>query len=142
MSNSLVISSGQVRLYVNNRILTTTQTVTMTNQTGEYAQYGINSPYPQSIDGGGQRSVTGNVSGIRTKSSGGLQGSNALPLFSDVCASNYISLRLESRDTGETLWSIPKAKISNVVESISIKGVYKISFDYIGLILYYPLDLA
>ena len=142
MANQLVISSGLTRLYVNGRILTTTQSVSMQNQTGEYAIYGINSPYPQEIAGGGQRVVSGKVSGIRTKNSGGLQGVNALPLFSDVAASNYVSLRLEDRSTGETLWSIPKAKLSNVQESISVKGTYKISFDFIGQILFYPLDLA
>ena len=140
--NSLVISSGLTRLYVNNRILTTTQTVSMENQTGEYEIFGINSPYSQELAGGGQKSVRGNVAGIRTKNSGGLQGIGALPLFSDVAASNYVSLRLEDRSTGETLWSIPKAKLSNVQESISIKGVYKISFQFIGQILFYPLDLS
>ena len=142
MPNQLVISSGLTRLYINNRIFTTTQTVSMENQTGEYEIFGINSPYPQEIAGGGQRTVRGSVSGVRTKNSGGLQGSNALPLFSDVAASNFISLRLEDRSSGETLWSIPKAKISNVNESISIKGVYKISFQFIGQILFYPLDLS
>lgn len=142
MSNSIIISSGLTRLFINNKIYTATQSVSMQNQTGEYAVYGINSPYPQEIAGGGQRSVTGKVSGVRTKNSGGLQGSNALPLFSDVAASNYVSLRLEDRSTGETIWSIPKAKLSNVEETITIKGIYKLSFDFIGQILFYPLDLS
>ena len=141
-TNSLVINSGQVRLYINNKIYTTTQRVELNNNTGEYAVYGINSPNPQEIAGGGQKSVTGKVSGVRTKNSGGLQGVNALPLFSDLANSNYVSLRLESRDTGETLWSIPQAKLSDVQESISIKGVYQLSFSFIGQILFYPLDLA
>ena len=140
--NQLVISGGSVRLYVNNRILTTTQTVSMQNSTGEYEIFGINSPYPQEIASGGQRTVHGKVSGIRTKNSGGLQATNALPLFSDVAATSYSSLRLEDRSTGETIWSIPKCKLSNVDESVSAKGIYRISFDFIGQILFYPLDLA
>lgn len=140
--NQLVITGGLTRLYINNKILTTTQSVSMQNSTGEYEIFGINSPYPQEIASGGQRTVRGKVSGVRTKNSGGLQGVNALPLFSDVAASNYVSLRLEDRSTGETLWSIPKAKLSNVDESVSIKGIYRISFDFIGQILFYPLDLS
>jgi len=140
--NQLVISSGLTRLYINNKILTTTQTVSMENQTGEYEIWGINAPYPQEIAGGGQRSVRGTISGVRTKNSGGLQGVGAIPLFSDVAASNYVSLRLEDRSTGETLWSIPKCKLSNVQETISIKGTYKITFQFIGQILFYPLDLS
>ncbi len=142
MGNSLVISSGLTRLYINNRVYTTTQSVSLDNQTGEYEIFGINSPNPQEIAGGGQRTVHGQVSGVRTKNSGGLQGSNALPLFSDVAASNYVALRLEDRSTGETLWSIPKAKLSNVKEEITIKGTYKLSFSFMGQILYYPLDLS
>jgi gamma-glutamylcyclotransferase (GGCT)/AIG2-like uncharacterized protein YtfP len=142
MANSIVISSGLTRLYVNGKIYTSTQSVSMQNQTGEYEIFGINSPYPQEIAGGGQRTVHGEVSGVRTKNSGGLQGVNAIPLFSDVAASNYVALRLEDRSTGETLWSIPKAKLSNIQESISIKGVYKLSFSFMGQILFYPLDLS
>jgi len=114
----------------------------MQNTTGEYEIFGINSPYPQEIASGGQRTVRGSVSGVRTKNSGGLQAINALPLFSDVAASNYVSLRLEDRSTGETLWSIPKAKLSDVQETVTVKGVYKISFNFIGQILFYPLDLS
>lgn len=141
-TSTLVISSGLTRLYINNKIYTTTQTVSMDNQTGEYEIFGINSPNPQELAGGGQRTTRGEVSGVRTKNSGGLQGSNALPLFSDVAASNYVSLRLEDRSTGETLWSVPKAKLTNVKETISIKGTYKLSFSFTGQILYYPLDLS
>lgn len=140
--NNLVISSGLTRLWINNRILTTTQTVSMQNNTGSYEIFGINSPYPQEIAGGGQRTVRGKISGIRTKNSGGLQGWGALPLFSDIAASNYVTLRLEDRSTGETLWSIPKCQIIDVDESISIKGVYRISFSFSGQILFYPLDLS
>jgi hypothetical protein len=114
----------------------------MTQQTGEYEIYGINSPYPQEIAGGGQISVKGSCRGVRVKNSGGLQGVNARPLFSDVAASNYVSLRLEDRSTGETIWSIPKAKLSNIQEGVAIKGIYQVSFDFVGQILFWPLDLA
>ena len=139
---SLIVTGGLVRLYVNNRVYSVAQSVSVTQQTGEYEIFGINSPNPQEIAGGGQISVKGSCKGVRIKQSGGLQGSNARPLFSDAAASSYISLRLEDRSTGETIWSIPKAKISNINESVAIKGVYQASFDFIGQILYWPLDLS
>lgn len=142
MANSLIVTGALCRLYVNNKVYSVAQSVSMTQETGEYEIRGINSPYPQEIAGGGQISVKGSCKGVRVKNSGGVQGANARPLFSDVAASNYVSLRLEDRSTGETIWSIPKAKLSNVNESVAIKGVYQVSFDFIGQILFWPLDLS
>ena len=139
---SIVVSAALVRLYVNNRIYPVTQSISINVDTGEYAIYGIGSPYPQEIAGGGQNSVHGSATIVRTRNSGGVQAVNLRPLFSDIAASNYVSLRLEDRSTGETLWSVPKAKISNVKESAQAKGIYHISFDFIGQIMFWPLDLS
>lgn len=139
---SYIVSAALVRLYVNNRIYPITQSVSVDNDTGEYSIYGINSPFPQEIAGGGQNIVKGNATTVRVKNSGGVQGANLRPLFSDVAASSYVSLRLEDRSTGETIWSIPKAKISNIKETAQAKGIYHISFNFIGQILYWPLDLS
>lgn len=114
----------------------------MEYDSGEYEIRGINSPNPQEIAGGGQISVRGSVRGVRIKNSGGVQGINARPLFYDVAASNYVSLRLEDRSTGETIWSIPNAKLSHISEDVQTKGTYKVNFDFIGQILYWPLDLS
>lgn len=141
-SNSIVVSAARCRLYVNNVIYKPTQDVSVTIDTGEYSIYGINSPYPQEIAGGGQNVVKGSAKVVRTSNSGGLQAVNLRPLFSDIAASNYVSLRLEDRQSSETMWSIPKAKISNVRESVSAKGLYQVSFDFIGQILFWPLDLS
>lgn len=138
----LVITGANCRLYLNNRVYTVAQSVSLEYDTGEYEIRGINSPYPQEIAGGGQISVKGSIEGIRTKNSGGIQGQNGRPLFSDVAASSYVSLRLEDRSTGETLWSIPKAKVTKVSENTRTKGVYKVNISFTGQILYWPLDLA
>src|ERR1700722_16043493 len=132
----LVIAGASVRLYLNNKVYSVAQDVSLDIDTGEYLVYGINSPYAQEIAGGGQINIKGKVNGIRIKNSGGIQGSNARPFFSDVAASNYVSLRLESRDTGETIWSIPKAKINSVSESVRIKGTYHVSISFTGQILF------
>lgn len=141
-SNSLIVTASKCRLYINNKIYSVTQNVSVSEDTGEYAIYGIDSPFPQEIAGGGQNVVRGSAGILRTKNSGGLQGINARPLFSDLAASNYVSLRLEDRSTGETLWSIPKAKLNNIKQSVSAKGIYQITFDFIGQIMYQPLDLS
>ena len=139
---SLIVAGAQVRLYLNNRVYSVAQSVSLDEDTGEYAIFGINSPNPQEIAGGGQINVRGSIKGVRIKNSGGIQGVNGRPLFSDVAASSYVSLRLEDRSTGETIWSIPKAKITKINESVAIKGTYKVNLEFIGQILYWPLDLS
>lgn len=142
MAQPLVISGALIRIFINNKVYSVAQSVSLDHDTGEYPIYGINSPNPQEIAGGGQTVTRGSVRGVRIKNSGGLQGINARPLFSDLAASSYVSLRLEDRSTGETLWSIPKAKITKINETVQVKGTYKINFDFVGQILFYPLDLA
>lgn len=139
---SIIVSSALVRMYVNNRIYPVTQSISVSIDTGEYSIYGINSPYPQEIAGGGQNMVKGSATIVRTRNSGGVQAVNLRPLFSDLAASNYVSLRLEDRSTGETLWSVPKAKITSVKETAQAKGIYHISFDFVGQIMFWPLDLS
>lgn len=139
---SIILSGSLTRLYINGTIYKVAQSVSLEVDTGEHETRGINSPYPQTIDGGGQISVRGSVRGLRVKQSAGVQGQNIRPLFTDLAASNYVSLRLEDRSTGETLWSVPKAKITKVNETSSIKSTYKLNFDWIGIILFWPLDLS
>jgi hypothetical protein len=139
---SLVITGARCRLYVNNKIFSITQSVSIELDQGAYSIYGINSPYPQEIATGGQNVVKGNCKGVRITNSGGLQGSNLISLFSNLAATNYCSLRLEDRQSGETIWSIPKAQVSNISESVQTKGVYSVSFSFIGQVLYWPLDLS
>jgi hypothetical protein len=142
MANSLIVTGALIRVYLNNKVYSVAQSVSLEYDAGEYEIRGINSPYAQEIAGGGAISAKGSIKGIRVKNSGGIQGSNGRPLFSDVAASSYISIRIEDRSTGETIWSAPKSKITRVSETTQIKGVYFLSIDFVAQILYWPLDLS
>lgn len=142
MAQPLVLVGAMIRLFINNTVYSVTQEVSVEVDTGEYAIYGIDSSYAQELAGGGQIAVKGSVRGVRLKNGGSLQAQNARPLFSDVNASPYISLRIEDRTTGEVLYSIPNAKISNLRDSVSTKGVYKADFNFIGQVAFLPLDLS
>lgn len=139
---SLIVTAALTRFYVNNVAYRVTTDVSVNEDIGVNSVYGINSPYPQEIYTGGQNVVKGSASVVRTRNSGGLQATGAVQLFNNLGATNYVSLRLEDRSTGETIWSITKAQISNIRETVSKKGIYHISFDFVGQILYYPLDLS
>lgn len=142
MTQPLVISGASVRLYINGTIYSVAQQVSFSHETGESEIRGIDSPYIQEIAGGGTISIKGSVRGVRIKNSGGLQALNASPLFSDVLASPYISIRLEDRSTGEIILSVPHAKITSIKDAVAIKGTYKVDFDWVGQVPFFPLDLS
>lgn len=142
MAQPLVLVGAHIRMFINNTIYPVTQQVSFDYESGEYAIYGIDSPYPQELAGGGQIMIKGQARGVRIKNSGGLQAQNARPLFSDVVASPYISIRIEDRTTGEVILSLINAKISRIRDSVATKGTYKVDFDFIGQVPYFPLDLS
>jgi hypothetical protein len=137
----LVTVGAHCRLFVNGIVYSVVQSVSIKVNQGVYSTFGINSPDAQSIDSG-QRTVTGSVKGIRIKNSGGLQSVNLIPSFGDIAAGNFVSLRLEDRRSQETLWSVPKCRVSEITETVQIKGVYQVSFDWIGQQVFWPLDLS
>jgi hypothetical protein len=106
---------------------------------GEEAIYGIDSPWPQDI-AGGRVTVKGNVRGLRVKNSGGLQAGNLRPLFTDLAASPYISIRVQDRATGEDIYFIPNAKVSMESHSVNIKETYKLNFSFTGQMILFALD--
>ena len=64
------------------------------------------------------------------------------PLFGDVAASPYISIRIQDRQTGEDILFIPNAKVSKEAHTIATKATYKLSFDFVGQIPLFALDRA
>lgn len=138
---SLVLTGACVRLYINNKIYKEVQQISYSLDYGEYEIYGIDSPFPQEI-APGRSSIRGSISGIRIKYSGGIQAYDARPLFNEILAAPYISIRLQDRASSEDLLFVQSAKITNQKVSVGIKGTVKISFDFSGLVGFEPLDRA
>ena len=141
MAQSLVLAGAHIKLYVNNKVYKEVQSIQFSVDYGETEIYGIDSLYPQEI-APTRISVKGSVNGIRVKYSGGLQGQNMRPLFTDISASPYISLRIQDRSTGEDILFIPNAKITRENHQASTKGTYKLSFEFVGQIPLFALDRA
>lgn len=136
---SLVLTGAHIKLYINNKVYKEVQSVNLNVDYGETEIYGIDSPYPQEI-APTKISVRGSVNGLRIKMSGGLQGMNGRPLFSDLAASPYISIRIQDRDSEEDILFIPNAKITRETHGIATKSTYKLSFDFVGIIPLFALD--
>lgn len=134
-----VLTGAHIKLYINNALYKEVQAVNFSIDYGEQETYGIDSPYPQEI-ATTRIAVRGSVQGLRLKMSGGLQAKNARPLFQDVAANPYISVRIQDRQTGEDIMFIPNAKVTRESHNIVTKTTYKMSFDFTGMIPLMALD--
>lgn len=139
MAQVLTLTGANIKLFVNNKLYNVVQSINFSIDYGESEIYGIDAPYAQEL-APGKATVRGSVSGIRIKMSGGLQGSDIRPLFTDFAASPYISLRIQSRADGEDIIFIPNAKVVRESHSIATKSTYKLSFDFVGQIPLMALD--
>lgn len=133
------LTGALIKLYINNRLFKTVQSLTWTVSYNEDPTYGIDSAYPQEISTT-KISVTGSVQGIRLKLSGGLQAHDIRPLFTDVNASPYISIRVQDRQSGEDIFYVPNAKVTRETHVVATKSTYKLNFDFIGQIPLFALD--
>lgn len=139
MARSLVLTGAHIKLYINNKPYKVVQSINLSIDYGESEIYGIDSPYPQEI-APTKVMVRGSCNGIRIKYSGGLQGANMRPLFQDIAASPYISIRIQDRQSGEDIIFIPNAKVTKENHGISVKSSYKLSFDFVGQVPLMALD--
>jgi hypothetical protein len=136
---SLSLVGADIVLYINNAPYKITQSVMLDIDYGEDGIFGIDSPWAQEI-AGTRALVKGSVKGLRVKNSGGLQASNMRPLFTDLAASPYVSIRIQDRSTGEDIALITNAKVSKETHTAAIKGVYKLDFDFVGQMVLMSLD--
>lgn len=139
MAQTRVLSGANIKLYINNKVYKEVQGVSLSVDYGEMEIYGIDAAYAQEI-ASTKVTVRGTVNGIRLKLSGGLQASNMRPLFQDLAAAPYISIRITSRYDGEDILFIQNAKVTRESHTIATKSTYKVSFDFIGQIPLWALD--
>lgn len=138
---SIVLAGPHIRVYINNKLYKEVQQINYTLDYGEYEIFGIDSAYPQEI-APTKATVRGSISGIRIKNSGGIQAYDARPLLRDLMEAPYISIRIQDRQSQEDILYIQSAKITNQRLNASIKSTVKLSFDFIGLLGFEPLDRA
>lgn len=135
----LVMTGAQINVFINNIQYKELQSISFSVDYGEEEIRGIDSPYAQEI-ALSKITVQGQVNGLRIKQSGGLQGKNMRPLFTDVAAGAYISIRITDATTKEDILYIPQAKVTNESHTISAKSTYKLNFGFKGMIPLFALD--
>lgn len=135
----VVITGAQITISWNNQQYKEVADINFTINYEQDEIYGIDSLYVQEL-ADGRISVEGTVSGFRLKNNGGLQGKNMRPLFTDVGASPYISLLVQDKTTNEQILFVAQCKIVSESHSIPSRGVYKLNFNFKGIIPLFALD--
>jgi len=139
MGVPLIMTGAHIRLFINNKQYKEVQSISFSVDYGETEIYGIDAAYAQEI-ATTKIMVRGTISGLRVKMSGGLQGFNMRPLFTDTANSPYISIRIQDRSTSEDILFIQNAKVTRENHNIATKSTYKITFDFVGQIPLFALD--
>jgi hypothetical protein len=139
MAQSIVLAGPQIRVYVNGKLYKEVKSINVSIDYGEQEIYGIDSPYAQEI-ALSRLTIRGSVHGIRIKNSGGLQAKNMRPLFKDLAASPYISIRIQDLTSSEDIIFLPQAKVTRESHVAEAKRTYNLDFDFIAQVPLMALD--
>jgi hypothetical protein len=138
---SQTITGQSVKIYIAGVLYPEAQSVSWAIDYGEEPLYGIDSPFPQEIRQT-RISVQGQVSGIRIKTSGGIQSRNARTIIRESLQAPYVSIRIVDRSTDEILLFCPQAKVTNQSQSVAAKGILQLSFGFKGVVPYETNDIS
>lgn len=141
MARSISLRGAEVKLYIGGKLYPEVRQLSYTINYGEQEIYGIDSPYPQEI-ATTRTSVQGQVSGIRIKYSGGLQGKGARPKINEILQGPYVAIRIQDRFSQQDILFLPQAKITSENVNVTAKGVVVLSFSFKGIIPYSEVELA
>ena len=141
MGQSVTLKGAEVKLYISGKLYPEVQSLTYTIDYGEDEIYGIDSIFPQEICTT-RTSVSGTISGIRVKFSGGLQGADARTKINEVLFAPYTSLRIKDRHSDIDIFWLPQMKVTRETFQVSTKGVAKLSFSFKGIVPYNALDMS
>ena len=140
MGRSVVLQGAEIQTYISGKLFNTVQRIDYTIDYGEQEIYGIDSQFAQEI-APTRLSVQGNITGIRIKLSGGLQGYAARAKIAELLQSPYTSLRIKDRRSDTDLLWLPQMKVTNEKMSMQAKGIVRLSFSFKGIVPYNNLDL-
>lgn len=141
MAQTVTLTGAQVKIYISGKLYPEAQSISWTIDYVEEEIYGIDSVFPQEI-APNKVKVSGRISGIRLKSSGGLQGAAARSKISEVLSSPYTSLRVHDRYSNKDILFIPQMKVTSENFEAATKGSVKLSFSFKGIIPYQENDMA
>jgi len=137
---SKVVRGADIILWINGEKYHAVNSVSWDIDHGENAICGIDDPWPQEIAATGKVVTTGSISGLKLRFDGNLQGSKIRAIIGSILSAPYISIRVQDRVTQEDLIYMTKAKVSNERWGVAAKGIIQMSFRFLAMKGFTPLD--
>jgi hypothetical protein len=134
------LSGAEVKLYIGGQLYKECQSVSYTINYAQEEIFGVDSEFAQEITTS-RITVTGSVSGIRLKASGGLQANQATDRIIETLYAPYTSIRIEDRNTGYILFYCDQIKVTTETVNIQTKGSVRVSFNFKGIIPRSEIDV-
>jgi hypothetical protein len=141
MSQAQTMAAANIRVFINGIVMPNISSLQYSISNGEEEIFGIDSQNAQEISST-KSTVNGTISGIRIKSSGGLQSRKMVPLLGEVLEGNYFSIRIEDSSSGFNILFVPYAKVSREDTQIQAKGTVKFSLNFVGILARQELDIV
>jgi hypothetical protein len=140
MAQTQSMAAASIKIYINGVVFPNCQSLQYSLDFGEEEIFGIDSIYPQEICSN-KVTCSGTISGVRIKSSGGLQAKRLTSLLGENLENNYFSVRVEDISTSLNILFIPYAKVVREDTQIQAKGLVKFSFSFKGILAQQELDI-
>lgn len=137
--SAVTLTGARINLYINETLYKEVDSLTFTIERAIDEIPQIDSPYLAELAPNSVR-VRGTINGMRLYLSGDLQGKNMIPLFNQFAEGSYIGIRIEERSSKEQIFSCFNTMISNITHTIPAKGIYRLSFNFQGIIPLFALD--
>jgi hypothetical protein len=141
MAQALVLAGADCRVSLGGQAMNEVQSISYIIDYGEEEIMGIDSIHPQEI-AATKMTVSGTISGLRIKGSGGTQAKKITPLVNEIMQRNYISIKIDNPSTGYAILFIPNAKITREDVSVTAKGTVKFNLTFKGILALQELDIA
>lgn len=134
MSQASVIVGAAVRLLVNGKVIGVGTSVTITRDQGVKPIFGIDSVLAQEMAITGPYRVSGSITGLRTRDTGGFDGLQVInaSTLSDYFNQKYCVLELIDRKTGVTFAKVTKVIFHSDTLQVSARAPLSISASFIG----------
>jgi len=137
MAQSSIITGAAVRLLVNGKVVGLGTSVNIQRDQGIKPIYGVDAVTPQELATTGPYRVSGSITGLRTRESGGFDGLqivNAATL-SDYFNQKYCTLELIDRKTNIVIAKVEQVLFSSDTMQVSARSVMTIPASFTGTFL-------
>lgn len=134
MPQNDVIQGAAVKLLINGKVVGIGTSISYQRDQGAKFIYGIDDPVAKEVAITGPYSIKGQITGLRTRSSGGFDGLQVInaSTVSDYFNQQYCVLELVDRKTGVTFAKINKVIFNSDSLQVSAKSVVTISASFMG----------